>query len=460
MEFKALAKTYEKEFLEKVDRILRIPSVYEESNHYPFGKSIDDVLHEMLHIGEEDGFTVKNIDGYAGHIEWGTGEDLIGILGHLDVVPAGDGWTSHPFEPEIRDGNLYARGAQDDKGPTIAAYIAMKLLKDQGFEPKKRIRLIVGTDEERDWQGIKHYFKKEEMPGFGFSPDAAFPVIHAEKGLVDGYAYFDAQDEESDTMKLEAFTGGDRLNMVPDYAEAVLEVEAPVQVINDYQVFLDSNQWTGNATADGNRITLQMEGKAAHASKPAQGANAIDRLARFLKNLPFSQKKSDVLALIADNLSDLSGKAIGIQSSDDVSGELTLNIGSLRWKEQKVEIGFNMRYPVSTDGDKLIQQFSDVIKSYDGSYELYDHLKSLHVEETHPDVQTLLSIYNKQSGDPSRAISIGGATYARALTTGVAYGAMFAHSADTAHQRDEHVKIKDMLLAISIYAEAIYELTK
>lgn len=187
MNFNSLSHQYESEFIEKTMKLIRIPSVYKFNGDYPYGEPIDQALQTMLKIAEEDGFKTKNIEGHAGHIEFGQGEEILGILGHLDVVPAGEGWETDPFSPVIKDGNLYGRGAQDDKGPVMAAYIAMKLLKQQGFQPNKRVRLILGTDEERDWQGIEHYFKHEDMPEFGFSPDASFPVINAEKGLLDTY---------------------------------------------------------------------------------------------------------------------------------------------------------------------------------------------------------------------------------------------------------------------------------
>ncbi|MFG6116677.1 dipeptidase PepV [Halobacillus sp. MO56] len=461
MNFTTLASRYQQEFEERVKRILRIPSVYQEDEHYPFGKPIDDVLNEMLSIGQEDGFSVKNISGYAGHIEYGQGNEIVGVLGHLDVVPAGEGWSSNPFEPVIREGQLFARGAQDDKGPVMAAYIAMKLLKDQGFEPKKRVRLILGTDEERDWQGIDYYFKQEEMPQFGFSPDAAFPVIHAEKGLIDGFLQLPSFTQSSDNvMRVDSIEGGDRLNMVPDFAKAKLQMNGPSNLEEEFKSFLIERELTGEINSHGNKVEVNIRGKGVHASKPEQGINAVFELANFLSQLPLSNEARAVFSWLADQFGETSGTNLGIYAQDNASGALTINLGSLLYKNGDITAGINIRYPVTSDGEAIINKMKEVAAIQKGNYELYDHLLPLYIDEDHPDVRTLLEIFNKQTGSERSVESIGGATYARALKTGVAYGAMFSDSPDTAHQKDEHVRIDDMIKAIAIYAEAIYQLTK
>ncbi|WP_028783506.1 dipeptidase PepV [Thalassobacillus devorans] len=461
MKFITLASDYQVEFEEKVKRILRIPSVYEDDERYPFGKPVDDVLKEMLSIGQEDGFSVKNISGYAGHIEYGHGKGLIGILGHLDVVPAGGGWSSNPFEPVIRDGKLFARGAQDDKGPVMAAYIAMKLLKDQGFEPKKRVRLIIGTDEERDWQGIDYYFRQEEMPEFGFSPDASFPVIHAEKGLIDGYLRLPSFNQSPDNViQVESMKGGDRLNMVPETAKAKLQVSAAYNLEEEFKGFLHTRQVKGEINRYGNKVEVNIKGKGVHASKPEQGINAVIDLAKFLKQLPLSKEAKEFFSWLAVQFGETTGANFGINAQDKASGALTINLGSFAYQNGDITAGINIRYPVTSDGEGIINKMKETAAIQKGSYELYDHLFPLYMDEDHPGVKTLLDIFNKQTGSERRAEAIGGATYARALKAGVAYGAMFTDSPDTAHQTDEHVRMDDMIKAIAIYAEAIYQLSK
>ncbi|UOR11878.1 dipeptidase PepV [Halobacillus amylolyticus] len=413
----------------------------------------------MLKIAEKDGFVTKNVDGHAGHIEFGQGEQILGILGHLDVVPSGEGWETDPFTPVIKDGNIYARGTQDDKGPVMAAYIAMKLLKDQGFKPNKRVRLIVGTDEERDWQGIEHYFKHEDMPEFGFSPDASFPVINAEKGLVDTYLTFPVSKESHGTCELLTIESGDRLNMVPSHAIAKIKTADDIE--EAFQSFLRTKDVEGKVDRQNDEITITVEGTPAHGSKPEQGKNAALLLLAFLQELPLPKAHKQIVTKLHHRFHDFTGKAIGLNYMDEASGSLTLNVGSLTWKKgENCRVGLNTRYPVTVDGETVIDKIKQFAEHEGGLFELYDHLHALYVEADNPYVQTLLSIYNEVTNEDEKVKAIGGATYARTLKSGVAYGALFKDSPDTAHQKNEHVRIKDMIKAISIYADSIYRLTK
>ncbi|MCA1009985.1 dipeptidase PepV [Halobacillus halophilus] len=462
MDFKKMSGMYEEEFVTKLSQILRIPSVYEDCEEYPYGKPIHDVLETMLNIAQKDGFLTKNIDGHAAHIEFGEGEELLGILGHLDVVPAANDWTTPPFEPTIRDNCLFARGAQDDKGPVMAAYIAMKILKDKGFKPNKRIRLILGTDEERDWKGMEYYFKKEEMPTFGFSPDASFPVIYAEKGLLDSYITFPApclSGHEIPAVEFVSLRGGDRLNMVPDQATAVIRSKEDLEThVNRY-----SEERKINASVDKveETYTITFNGEAAHASKPEAGVNAIIELLNYLLTLPIHSEWKQMLKEITEGFNQSDGSGLLLKQSDEESGALTSNLGSLTIQSNgSLILGVNIRYPVTADGDEIISTLQSYAEKNSGTFELYDHLKALYMEKNHPFLETLLRVYNKAAGKNDTAVSIGGATYARSLQAGVAFGAMFPDSPDTAHQKDEHVRLADMKKAVEIYAASIYELAK
>ncbi|MBN8236987.1 dipeptidase PepV [Halobacillus kuroshimensis] len=456
MNFKKLSEEYLDSFLIHAGELISIPSVYEKDEDTPFGPAIQQALSHMLALGEKDGFVTKNIDDFAGHIEFGEGDEIIGVLGHLDVVPAGEGWTSPPFEAAVRDNNLYGRGAQDDKGPVMAAYMAMKMLKDQGFQPKKRIRLILGTDEERDWQGISHYFKKEPMPVAGFTPDASFPVIHAEKGLLDAYAAYPAAPDTENDIRLLRVKGGGPLNMVPD--EAVVELSGAVRPAFD--AYINEHQADAYLKEKEEPVQIVFKGKAAHASRPETGKNALIDLLGFLFSLPLPQVDHQLVSQLLACFTDTDGSGLGLDMSDDVSGPLTSNLGSLEKTKEEWRVGLNLRYPVTADAEQVMERLHNALEINGGTVEIYDHLASLYVEKEDTLVQTLLSVYNEATGGLAEALSIGGATYARSLTTGVAFGAMFADSPDTAHQSDEHVRLKDMVKAMEIYAESLYRLTK
>ena len=452
--------------IQDTQSFLQIESVLDEeggTEGKPFGEKVDEALQYMLKKGQDEGFKVKNVDGYAGHIEYGEGEDIVGVLCHVDVVPAGDDWTTPPFSADIRENKIFARGAIDDKGPTMAAFYALKMLKDAGLPLSKKIRIIIGTDEESDWRCVDHYFKHEAMPQIGFAPDADFPIIHAEKGIIDAIVSFTyEQSEENKRYILKQFTSGMRLNMVPDEARAI------VAAANDHDVealktafaaYLAENQLTGetNHTADG--LTFTLKGVSVHAMEPANGTNAGIHMANFLcaheldeRGLAFT---SQINALFDQ---DTRGQKLGIACKDDISGDLTLNVGTIRYSQnEEAKLGLNVRYPVTADGEE-VKKGIERIKG--ATIEKFDDSPPHHVSKDHPLVKTLQRVYEEQTGDPAHLIAIGGGTYARSLEAGVAFGPLFPGRPDCAHQKDEYIEIDDLLRATALYAQAMYELAK
>ncbi|MDI4570838.1 dipeptidase PepV [Bacillus altitudinis] len=464
---------WEAEVIRKKDNLiqdtqsfLQIESVLDEEGGTagkPFGEKVDEALQYMLKKGQDEGFKVKNVDGYAGHIEYGEGEDIVGVLCHVDVVPAGDDWTTPPFSADIRENKIFARGAIDDKGPTMAAFYALKMLKDAGLPLSKKIRIIIGTDEESDWRCVDHYFKHEAMPQIGFAPDADFPIIHAEKGIIDAIVSFTyEQSEENKRYILKQFSSGMRLNMVPDEARAI------VAAANDHDAealktafaaYLAENQLTGetNHTADG--LTFTLKGVSVHAMEPANGTNAGIHMANFLcaheldeRGLAFT---SQINALFDQ---DTRGQKLGIACKDDISGDLTLNVGTIRYSQnEEAKLGLNVRYPVTADGEE-VKKGIERIKG--ATIEKFDDSPPHHVSKDHPLVKTLQRVYEEQTGDPAHLIAIGGGTYARSLEAGVAFGPLFPGRPDCAHQKDEYIEIDDLLRATALYAQAMYELAK
>lgn len=454
-------QTLQPYFLKHLQELLRFPGMYDPSTIQagaPFGTSIQDALQYMLQLGESEGFVTKDVDGYAAHIEWGEGEELIGVLGHLDVVPPGEGWSHDPFDPYVSNGKLFARGTQDDKGPVMAAFLAMKWLKDMGVKPKRRVRLILGTDEERGWACMEHYFKQEEMPFIGFSPDAAFPVIHAEKGLLDMEVTKKIEVEEGNLLTLTSFDGGERLNMVPYKATARVEGSSDEEIESLFDEFLLQTDYKGSLIEEDGEYVITVTGKSAHAMEPRNGINAIVGMAKFLETLPFSPSVRELMKWIGDKFEDGRGTAFSIECADVISGPLTMNLGTLSYQGGVCIMGLNTRYPVAVPFEEWFNAFTGSLQESDASVEIQEHLEPIYLPKDHPFVQKLLSIYEKHTGDTTEPMAIGGATYARALTQGVAYGAMFAHSPDTAHNADEHVMVEDLLQAALIYAEALYKL--
>lgn len=461
------------QIINETQQYLQIKSVLDEdrgTDQAPLGPGIDQALNFMLNKGQNDGFTVKNVDGLAGHIEYGEGKELLGILCHVDVVPEGDGWTSDPYSADIRDGKIFARGAIDDKGPTMAAYHALKIVKELGLTIQKRVRIILGTDEESNWRCVDHYFKSEEMPTIGFAPDADFPIINAEKGIFDFILEQNTmgQKKNGGTAVLKVLQSGRRLNMVPDLVEASVLCKTKddaEQFKNSFEQYIKDNNLTGAATIIDNTLQLRLEGISAHGMEPNKGKNAGLLLNSFLNNNllnELDQQSSVFVSFVQQYFGqDSRGKALGIAYEDEISGELTINNGILSYRvEEGGKIGLNLRYPVTHDIEPSKQIIKQISEKHNFTCKELSDSKPHHVDDQHPLIKVLQKVYEEQTGEKAELIAIGGGTYARSLHAGVAFGPLFPGRPDVAHQKDEYIEIEDLLKATAIYAQAIYELTK
>ncbi len=456
------------EIIQSTQEFLRIKSVSDEKTagpNAPFGEGIAKALDYILHKCENNGFTTKNIEGYAAHAEYGQGEELLGILCHIDVVPEGEGWTSPSYSADIRDGRIYARGAIDDKGPTMAAFYALKLVKDLGLPVNKRIRLIIGTDEESGWQCVERYFKEEEMPTIGFAPDADFPIIYAEKGICN-FVINQQKSEETNTdvpFQLLKFEAGQRVNMVPDQAKAVLKLNnSGVEIESEFRKYCSVLGRKGQYEQTENEIVLTMDGVSVHGMEPKKGINAGLILAKFLSGIQVDHHAKKFLTFTTKYFhEDSRGEALGIAISDDITGPLTINVGVLRYTtDDGGTLTLNLRYPVKTNYETMMATFRDLISIEGFEIGRLTNQVPHHVNNDHVLIQTLQRVYTEQTGLEATLISIGGGTYARSLKAGVAFGPLFPGREDTAHQRDEYIEIDDLLKATAIYAQAIYELCK
>lgn len=454
------------DFIKDLQGLLQIKSVLDEENaseDAPLGQGIKDALQYVLDLGEEDGFSSKNVDNLAGHIEMGQGKELVGILGHVDVVPEGDGWSVDPYSGIVKDGKIYARGSSDDKGPTIAAYYGMKIIKELGLPLSKRVRLIIGTDEESNWRCVDHYFTQEEMPTTGFVPDADFPIIFAEKGIADYDIVQSSQKQEASTnYQLVSFQSGRRYNMVPDFAKAMIKVqETSTDLIEDYLGYLNEVKLEGEAHNENGVVVLSLIGKSAHGAEPRHGKNAGILLAQFLQNRNLDEEGQKYISAVSEFHNQSRGEVFGIEYEDEDSGDLTINVGVMSYSsETGGRIGLNMRYPVTFDIEEGRKKIEATLHSKGLQLENFSDSKPTYVKKDDPLIKTLQKVYEEQTGEKADLLAIGGGTYARALDHGVAFGALFPGREDVMHQKDEYAIVDDLLLATAIYAQAIYELAK
>lgn len=460
IDFKKEVLNHKEDLLKDLFELLSVRSILgtDITEETPFGSGPREALDLILSFGERDGYKTKLVENKAGHIEVGQGDELFGILGHVDVVPVVEAdWTSHPFKPEIRDGKIFARGSLDDKGPTMAAYYAVKLLDKLGVKWNKRVRVIIGSDEETGFRCVEAYFKHEEQPASGFTPDAMFPLVYAEKAR----ATFDHKlkfvlEDGNYNYKLVKFNGGQVLNMVIASAKAELVGEVS-DIKEKFENFLVQEKLDGEVTVE-DTIKLTLKGKAAHGSTPQYGINGATKLAEFLSTLGLDNNGKNFVNYIVEKLAnDPFGEKLGIDYSDNEMGEATYNYGILDYDlEKKVGIvSTDCRHPMKFD---LVARLNGV-KVDNIDIEVTSTKEAHYVPKDDELVTTLMDVYRKHTGDTKNdAFVLGGGTYARCLKKGVAFGLLFPGKEDTMHQANEYLEVEDLLLATAIYAEGIYKL--
>lgn len=427
---------------------------------HPFGKGAAECLNKFINIAENDGFTVKNIDNFAGYAEYGSG-DLIGVLAHLDVVPAGNEslWQYPPFAAEIHDNKLYGRGAMDDKGPLIAAYTAVKILKEAGIKFNKRFRIIAGCDEETSMRCLKRYNETEEMPVFSFSPDANFPAVYAEKGQMQITMKRDFPLQGFEPIKLLGLTCGERVNVVPDTAYAyfsgdLAKIKRQLEEIAGDDLEIEYYQ--------DSYLQVKATGKSAHAMNPEKGVNAMYKLLHYLAHPSLDYGSWELMlwirqvAFLLNDVSD--GKSFGIDCHDDISGILTINLGILRYKTEDLTLKFDIRYPVTMKSSKMENKINNLAEKMMMLTQISKHIPPLYVDKNNPYLQELLKAYQEVTGDKSEPVAIGGRTYCTMMPNSLSFGANFKDDEELAHQNNEYIDLDKFKKLIKIYTKALLNL--
>ena len=453
-------KKYKEDLIEDVKGIIAIPSIKDTPKEgAPFGEGCRKALDHMLALGEKEGFTVKNIDGYAGVITYGEGEESVGMLAHLDVVPVGEGWSKDPFAMVEENGYLFGRGVLDDKGPAMSGFYALKMLKDNHVKLNKKIMLILGCDEESGMDCMNYYVKHAEVPTIGFTPDAEFPVIYGEKG---GLHVQISGDTET---VIESMHAGERMNIVIGKASCVVK-EWNDRATDMFDFYLKSNGLKGSVAYTGEKAELMIEGAFAHAAMPYLGNNAALHLLNFVGNCFHDKFAAETYEM----LHDWQGKPVDIFMESATMGFLTMNTGIVNIENGHVEITIDIRYPLETNADIVMAGFHKKAKAINYALDitLEKDTKPLYVDPNSELVTTLSNVYRKYSKDETTPnMTIGGGTYAKKFPNFVAFGPEFPNRTQPegmfvggCHQKDEGIRVDDLLCATAIYAEALEKLAK
>ena len=445
----AIIDGYREDFVRTLQEWVRVPSIKgEAAEGAPFGAEVRRMLDVAMETGRRLGFDPRDFAGYACDMKLGTAEEEIAVLGHLDVVPVGDGWKKPPFEGLVEDGKIYGRGTNDDKGPTLAALFAMRAIREAGLPLKKSVKLILGCDEESGWEDMAYYAAHAKMPETGFSPDASFPLINTEKGML----HFGLRGPAAERgLKVLKMSTGDRMNVIPGESRALLEGgEALAERVRAYAAETGL-PYTAEVTPEG--VWVTAEGIPGHSAYPAGKRNAIGMMLKLLKALG----AEGTIATLAEAVGmESDGKSLGCACRDEVSGALTCNMGILRLEGSEWFGTLDFRCPVTADLNALKEQALAHLPGIRA--EGLEIKEPHHVPADSELVRSLLAAYDEETGWKGEPMSTGGGTYAKVLKQGVAFGALFPDEEDLAHQANEFERIDRLMLAMKIYANALIRL--
>lgn len=440
------------EIFEALKESVAIESVRTEPvGDAPYGEKVQEALEHMLSIGEKLGFKTKNVGNRAGWIEYGEGDEMVGVLGHVDIVPLGDGWDYDPLGCEIHDGKMYGRGVMDDKGPTIAAIYALKAIRDLGLPIDRRIRVIFGADEENGGSCIAHYIESgEEKPTIGFTPDGEYPVIFCEKAQ----RFWEITKNVTVPSSVEVLSieGGSVPNVVTPQCKMVVKGDFDFQPSEHITVTKE----------DGNTVITSI-GKGAHGSLPHTGKNAAIQLFLALKeqNIDLGGDLQKMIDFIMEKIgTETGGESLGIFRDDEETGKTTVCLGRIAYSPEKLLFTLDTRFPKRTDLDHVEAAITEAASAYGMNAEVTLRGKMVYVPKDSELVQKLMGVYKEQTGRDDEPIAIGGGTYAKAFDNMVAFGPTLPYEEEVIHQPNEYGIIDSMLLGYQITAAAMYELAQ
>jgi succinyl-diaminopimelate desuccinylase len=455
---KDTVNSYKEELIQSVQNCLKIKSISGDR------EGTLQVLQFYLDLAQKMGFSVKNVDDLGGVVAYGEGDKTFGMIVHLDTVPEGNGWQFPPFAGQIQDGKIYGRGAIDDKGPALAALYALKAVQDSGAGKgsQAKVQIIIGLDEENVWHSTPELLKRITEPGFSFVPDSKFPVVIAEKGLVWLEVRLSRNLRQDGIVMQRMQGGGESLNIVPEYCEAVLEIDnEQKQVIREkldrFRLQTKYDLSIADNTPD---FKLIAKGKPAHAFICNEGQNAISQLVLFLSQLELESGTKGFLQTYAKSLGmEYFGESLGLAMADELTGKLTVSPGYLRIDQENIILKTDIRFPATERLESVRPKIEKAFAIFQGQLTFLDSLQSLSFPEDDPNIRKLLKVYQDFTGDTTaRPLGMGGTTFAKAFQHAVAFGPTFPGMAKVEHQPDEYVEIDHLLKCTELYALALQAL--
>ena len=458
-----------------LERICRIRSVAETKGTScpPYGQGCIDVLNEMLRIGEENGFSVRNYDSYVGRISLTDGvlpedgdcgtekKESIGIWAHLDVVdegPEGD-WDYKPYEPTVKDGYFIARGCQDNKSSAVMGLYALKYFREHGIEPEHPISLYLGTCEEQGMYELDYFLEHYQPPTLSLVPDSGFPVCLGERGNFNGELI---SGSYCGSLLLDASSDCGQYT-VPDRAELVLR-DGP-----ELWKKCEGLAEPYSAVRKDGKIVLTASGISTQASMPEKGKSALTALARLVTErelLP--EKETEGFRLICDINADHHGTALDVFCEDGPSGPVNLVATQLRMEEGRLVIGFIGKYPITAGDFPFEERARKAAGARNFELKVTKLTAPNYFEPDRQVVKRLTEVSNRVLDRQDVPFVMSGGTYARKLPNALAFGTgmelppapegLFRPGHGDYHQPDESIRLLRIEKALEVYICSLLEI--
>lgn len=398
--------------IESLVRIASVEDLASAEPTAPYGPGPRAALDQALAIARRMGFEVHDCEGRIGYADLpGSSSKQVGIIGHVDVVPAGPGWHFEPYSVTRKDGFLLGRGVMDDKGPIVTALHAVKFWLDKGAVLPYTIRVLFGANEETNMKDAAYYREHNDDPAFLFTPDAEFPVCYGEAGICSGTLI----SAPIRAGRIRDIQGGVAVNAVPGEAQAQLDLEGPKDSLGLRQGI--------TANVGGRVATIRAQGKSAHASTPERGLNAIDLLVSYLlEEDVVSSEERQFLELARKVTSCTDGSGLGVQATDAHFGDLTA-VGGMIWLDgNRMNLSIDFRYPTTISAAEIEDRVSKVAAERDATFAMQHDKKPFLMDPSSDAIQALLLAYNEATGENAEPFTMKGGTYARVFSTGVSFG--------------------------------------
>ena len=447
--YQDLVKPYREEMMKSLKEFIAIDSVYDENSKdeaNPFGKGVSKALQYIADLAKKDGFIVHNYDNMVVEILTNELEQNVTIMAHADVVPTGTGWPQDPFTLTEKGDYLYARGVADDKGPLLSCYYGLKALRDNNLLGNYQVRFLVGGNEERGSACMEHYFHtlKKKQPTYGFSPDSAYPLTYAEKGI-GGFLV----KKEIGLPEVISIKGGVASNSVIEKCEVVMKLDL------DFIAYLNEQNVDYSYIAKGEEMALTFNGLAAHGSVPWMGKNAAMEAVKDLGNY---YKNAD-LQLLYKLYSPLRGEGVNAAAHSKDMGDNSLNVGLFSYENNKLEMVVNFRHVETVTAEQMMKNIIEASKPFEVINGGFSPV--LYYPKDHPLIKTLLRVYQEETGDyETPIIASGGGTYAKEADNIVAFGMEYPGHDPKMHGVNENTKKCYLYESMGIFAHAIIELGK